>query len=478
MRLPDWQQLGIKAGVLPEPVPGRDRLVLWVPRARSGGFQFWERVATLAGADAINRNGLACVEAAAVRVRQRLVRVLARLFRRETAQEPTWLLPNGHSAEQCGERREGLWLAWSTEGQVEGLAQVRALWPEGSRVEQLGANLFLVESGPAAHAAAEALASTAPGAGGVAREIAIGMNSASSPPADDLRRRAAALTDEAVSITCKGQVQRAFSLLEQALALARQLGDGSVESDVLGQMGQTAQRSAELPLARQCYELSLAAARAAGQPFQEKLALERLGTVYFQMGEVGRAYDLYEQALALARSVGDPRHAGELLWYLAILDADAGRPERSLSHGRAAIAIFVQIGHPQAAAFADHLRRYELGERMAPVAAPAQSGYEPFPESHASEGSATGAFATPDPGRVEAVQGPGLLRMALSLAKSMARYVGSGMRTVPAEVSARRLKTCADCPHHTGNRCRLCGCFTKLKTQLPHERCPLGRWPA
>jgi hypothetical protein len=67
--------------------------------------------------------------------------------------------------------------------------------------------------------------------------------------------------------------------------------------------------------------------------------------------------------------------------------------------------------------------------------------------------------------------------MALSAAKSMAKYVGSGMKTVPAEVHGERLRVCRACEHHTGLRCRVCGCFTEVKARMLHEECPLGKWP-
>ena len=66
--------------------------------------------------------------------------------------------------------------------------------------------------------------------------------------------------------------------------------------------------------------------------------------------------------------------------------------------------------------------------------------------------------------------------MALSAAKSMAKFVGSGFKTAPPQTLQQRLQACAACDHHTGLRCRLCGCFTNVKAWLPHEQCPIGKW--
>ncbi len=73
--------------------------------------------------------------------------------------------------------------------------------------------------------------------------------------------------------------------------------------------------------------------------------------------------------------------------------------------------------------------------------------------------------------------GPGLLRMAVSATKAMMRFIGSGLRATPADIQQQRMATCQACEHHTGLRCRICGCFTNVKTRMAHEQCPIGKWP-
>ena len=68
--------------------------------------------------------------------------------------------------------------------------------------------------------------------------------------------------------------------------------------------------------------------------------------------------------------------------------------------------------------------------------------------------------------------------MAMSATKAMASFVGSGFKTTPAEIQRKRLETCAACEHHTGLRCKICGCFTNVKSRMLHEDCPIGKWPA
>jgi hypothetical protein len=68
--------------------------------------------------------------------------------------------------------------------------------------------------------------------------------------------------------------------------------------------------------------------------------------------------------------------------------------------------------------------------------------------------------------------------MAFSALKAMVKALGSGLATVPEAAQRNRIEICSACEHHTGVRCRLCGCFTAIKTWLPHEDCPIGKWPA
>lgn len=79
---------------------------------------------------------------------------------------------------------------------------------------------------------------------------------------------------------------------------------------------------------------------------------------------------------------------------------------------------------------------------------------------------------------LEPASGPSLVGMAGSLAKSMAQFAASGFRTVPKEIHAARVAQCAECEHQAGMQCRLCGCFIDAKGWMPHEDCPIGKWPA
>ncbi len=48
----------------------------------------------------------------------------------------------------------------------------------------------------------------------------------------------------------------------------------------------------------------------------------------------------------------------------------------------------------------------------------------------------------------------------------------------PEELAEYRLEICKGCEHFSklSIRCKKCGCFMKLKTNLKDAKCPIGKW--
>jgi hypothetical protein len=70
-----------------------------------------------------------------------------------------------------------------------------------------------------------------------------------------------------------------------------------------------------------------------------------------------------------------------------------------------------------------------------------------------------------------------LAATAASFAGSMLKFAASGFKTVDEQLHRLRLAQCEPCAHRRNTRCTLCRCFVVKKAWLPHEDCPLGRWP-
>jgi tetratricopeptide (TPR) repeat protein len=469
-RLPRAKDLGTPIGVLAEPTLDDSRLVLWLPAGREGGARLWERISNVPRAEIIPREGLYGTPAVLLAAREHGGGIVGRLLRpfRRVAEDRALVLPDGRQAERCGDKRTDLLFVWGDAGSAADEARIRAAWPETKEVRRVGENLFL--------------------AIGVSPPPQPEEPGAQLPPApcpipvterllDDARRRgdrrgqAIALTDLGILLYHDGELRRSAALLEEAVTIARELGDRPAEKDALGQLGLTAFALGQPARAQTALTESLRLAREAGDPFAEKLTLAQLGLIRASAGDPAGARDYFEQALAFAKELDDNKHQPELLWYLSIQYDQLGDREQAIAYAQATVDFLKSQHKPQAAWYAHYLERYRNQGKETPPGSTPRMGNGP----HTYGGSMTTDNAAA-PGAPAA--SPGLLNMAFSASKSMAQFLGSGLKTVPPAVHQQRTRACAGCEHHTGVRCRVCGCFTAAKTRMAHEECPLGKWPA
>jgi tetratricopeptide (TPR) repeat protein len=476
MALPDWRTLSVNDGILMEPVPEGGRLVLWLPEERSGGFQYWQRLGTVANTEVTVEQGVYASEATSIRARQRVGGLFGGLFRGfgRKAGDTAWMLPNGTSAQQCGDRRNDLLLVWTQDdGIALDEAQIRLRWQACQGVQKIGTKLFVVSG--IAPAAQENAAATALPQGGPRAQAETML--AAARQSGNRRAEASALTDLGVSLTHDGDAQRALPAFEDALGIARTLGDASMERDVVGNLALASLAAGAPERAQELFAQVLANARAASDRFSEKLALEGLALVHTNRGEHAQALAHFDEALAVARSVGDRHQEANLLWYSGMVHAQQGEREQAIATAQAAVEVMAASKKPEADVFADHLQKYRLagqGALLNPGAGAAGMPLSPAFGGGMVTTVMAGQTSTPAPAPAA---GPNLLYMAISAARSMTKFLKSRMQTVTAETRQKRLRTCASCEHHTGTRCRICGCFTNLKTWLPHEDCPIGKWP-
>lgn len=450
----DRRTLQLNEGILREATPD-DRMILWLPRGRDGSFRYWERVVSVAGAAVLEDQGLRATLAASIGARQRIRGLLGKLIPRLGGPAGTRVLtlPDGGSAEQSGERRTDLMLVWSVDESAPlDESRIRARWPASREVEPIGAHLFLASGvEPPVHEVEPD--SVLPQ--GSPREQAEQLLSAARR-AGDPRRETTALTDMGILCAREGDAHGAIALLEANLPKVRQFGDPSWESDVLIHLGSSMLAVGQPDRGFRLMEEGLALARGCGDPYAEKAALERLGGAHAHLRDPSRSLSFYERALVLAQGVDDRQHAAELLWSLAIQHAELGQRERAVARGQEAVELWTKMGKPQARWFDEHLTTYRAGD----------AAIRPGPPGN------------PQPGPAYPTSGPGLLSMAYSAVGAMAKFLGSGLKTADRETVQQRLQTCATCEHHTGVRCRLCGCITSVKARMLHEECPIAKWPS
>jgi tetratricopeptide (TPR) repeat protein len=481
MQVPTPQSLALNDGVLPEPHPGNNVLVLWVRGDRADGFQHWERVASVAGAAVEQLQGVCAVPATAVRVRQRLQGLFGKFLGRFRQAPGQWLLPGGESAEQVGDRRSDLCLAWAA-GADAALdeARVRARWPDCRRAEPLGNNLFLVggvdmnpQAGPPNAPAAPTAEPDPVTIQREPREAALMLLTAARQ-SGDRRKEVAALTDLGILYTRAHDGRQAVAHLDPAWALARQLGDAGLENDVVGNLGLALMLDRQPQRGLAVLMDGLQRVRTAQDRFTEKSILENLGESWGFLGDRQKSLAYYEEARVIAEQLGDRSHQADLLWFQAIQYALQEQRAQAIARADAAVALLRALKNPQGDVLAKHLEQYRAGDGPA-LGAGSQPGARP---TAAGAGQVVVGGWQPQPAAAPPVRGAGVLQMAFSAAKAMVKYLGSGMKTVPAAVHQQRVRTCAACEHHTGLRCKLCGCFTNTKAWLPYEHCPIGKWSA
>jgi tetratricopeptide (TPR) repeat protein len=483
MNLPNWSEFTLESGILREPASDGSRIVVWMPGAREGTFQYWERIGSVARAEVTADQGLCATAAISIPARQRLKGFLGQFLGRlrEAKGSRGFVLPNGAAAEQCGERASDLMLVWAQDESAPlDEARLRARWPEGRRFRKLGPNLFLVDGLSAPKAGGE----SAPDPPLPAPDISPRRHAeellAAARRGGDRTREAAAMTDLGIILLSEGDPRGAIAVFEQALALNQQLGDRAWESDILGNLGLALLHIQQPLRARQHFEHELAYARSTGDRFAEKVALERLGLAEASLGDPARALASFEHALAMARELGDRQQEANLLWLQGIQLAELNQREPAIAKAQEAVALFGKLGKPQAGWYGAYLQKYRMGlsETWPALSAPGPgAGAHSGPQAYLG-GSLVASAVASQSGPAQSATGPGLLRMALSATKAMAQFAGSGFKTSPPEVQRQRLKVCSTCEHHTGLRCKICGCFTGAKSRMLHEACPIGKWPA
>jgi tetratricopeptide (TPR) repeat protein len=285
----------------------------------------------------------------------------------------------------------------------------------------------------------------------------------------DRRQEATALTDLGVYFRQQGEAGRAAGLLEEALRLARELGDRVAQREAAGQLGLALVALGQAERGLALLEQELSWARTAGDRFAETAALEHRGLAHTGLRQHAHALAAFQQASALAADLGDCRHQAELLWSAAIQYAELNQRQEALQQAQAAVDLMQHAENPEAAWYAHHLERYRTGAAVLGQAGqPADVSPRP-PELAAREMPSVSPAPSPE--------SPGWLRMAFAAGKSMAQFLGSRLKLASPATHQARLQVCAGCAHHTGVRCRLCGCFTYVKARLAHEGCPLHKWP-
>jgi predicted ATPase/DNA-binding SARP family transcriptional activator len=117
--------------------------------------------------------------------------------------------------------------------------------------------------------------------------------------------RAGALSAAGIMAWLRGDIATGRPLVEESLALYRELGDKVGIANALNTLGNMARDQGDLATARVCYEQSLSLCRELDDRRGIAASLHNLGRVAHAKGDMAAARSLIEEAFSLFRTVGD-----------------------------------------------------------------------------------------------------------------------------------------------------------------------------
>ncbi len=144
----------------------------------------------------------------------------------------------------------------------------------------------------------------------------------------------------------QGDFVRAAAFYNESLGLFRELGARDRISILLNNLGVLAISRGEFGVARSCLEESLAISRQLGEKQFIALAVSNLGVIGLRQGDYTVARSLFRESLTLDRDLGDKRSIGAELEEFGLLAAALGRPQRAARLLGAAEALREAIGSP------------------------------------------------------------------------------------------------------------------------------------
>ncbi|MBN1889300.1 MAG: tetratricopeptide repeat protein [Thermoflexales bacterium] len=142
----------------------------------------------------------------------------------------------------------------------------------------------------------------------------------------------------------QGHTNEAIKCYEQALELARKIGNRQKEGFWLGNLGFAYRTLRQVDKTVECLKEALAIAREKRDRRNEGLWLGNLGLAYYELGQFVRAIRFLEEALAITREVGDRRREGSLIGRIGIVYHALKRVEDPGRFYQEALAIAREIG--------------------------------------------------------------------------------------------------------------------------------------
>jgi tetratricopeptide (TPR) repeat protein len=146
------------------------------------------------------------------------------------------------------------------------------------------------------------------------------------------RERARGLRAAGVLATPQGDYAAGKRLLQESLALYREIDDSNGVGRALYSLAHLAIEQGHYPEVEVPARESVDRARATGDRRLLYANLSTLAVALHAQGQWAAARELYEQALEVARELGTPWEIGSVLSEIGLAECDEGRPDLALKH--------------------------------------------------------------------------------------------------------------------------------------------------
>ncbi len=160
----------------------------------------------------------------------------------------------------------------------------------------------------------------------------------------DLRGQGRHLANLGLCNSNLGHYKRAVAYLEQALTIAREVGDLSSQARHLGHLGNRYLELGKLSLAITQHEEALAITRQIGDRYNEEDQLGLLGSVYCELGNTRKSLYYLEEALAIDREMKNRVCEGWRLSGVSTYYARLGQIPQATYYSEQALTIAREIG--------------------------------------------------------------------------------------------------------------------------------------
>ena len=143
------------------------------------------------------------------------------------------------------------------------------------------------------------------------------------------------------------QVEKAIGYYEQALVIAREIGDRRIEGSALSNLGNVYKNLGQLEKAIKYHEQALKIMQYVRDRRGEGSVLGNLGIAYKYLGQIEKAIKYHEQALVIAREIGDRKGEGDTLGNLGVSYIAFGMIDKAKEFFNQSLSIAREIKDPR-----------------------------------------------------------------------------------------------------------------------------------